>query len=127
KIKKSLIDRIELYGRCISAQGFLHPPGHIAVKNKIERKNGYLVFLHQTSDLKYTKTQFYAQLFGLVAARHGTTVVVGQDNYRVTVQTGIEHPLATHEKVVAIGQGIHISVFLSHNEQLPISQKYCLR
>ena len=108
-----------------STQGLLHPPGHIAVKDVVGRKTLSHASV-PTPDLK-RGTPILSPAFGLVTARNDATVVVGQNNHRAAVQTWIEHPLTTHEKVVAIGQGKHLIVFLLHSGLSPKSKKYCLR
>jgi hypothetical protein len=52
-------------------------------------------------------SHFYVESLGFIAARYGTTIVVGEHNDRLPVEIGSEYPFTRDKKVVAVGQRIH--------------------
>ena len=69
------------------------------------------MFFHDFPDLIQGNTHFDTQSLGFIAAGYGTTVVVGQDDDRTPVQTGVEYPFTTEKKLLQSASAYMVRVF----------------
>ena len=76
-------------------------------------RNGHdIPFLDDVTYAEHRLAHPYTEPFGLVAARHDTTVIVAQHNDSATTQVGIESPLTANEKIITVGQSYHTANLL---------------
>ena len=90
----------------------MHSRRHVAIERKVGAEDADAVILYESANLEIWVAHFDAKCLCFVAACHGASVVVAENYDRTSVEFGVEHSLARHEEIVAVGKGEHGYAFL---------------
>jgi hypothetical protein len=104
--QKGLVDGIDLLLRAELADHRHQAAAHVGIEGIVGGQGAALVLGQQIPDLEIGLAHADAQGLGLVAARHATAVVVGEDHDRAVTQGVVEDPLATDVEVVGVDEGV---------------------
>jgi hypothetical protein len=96
---------IDLNIRGKRGQNIHHPVGHIRVQGIVGGKDFYPMPNKEIFPLKGRSSHGQAKGLYLIGSGHHTTVVIGEDNYRLAFKVGLKNALAGDIEVVAVHQG----------------------
>ena len=112
QIQKRLIYGIYFHSRHILLKHPAHPLRHITVKGHVSRKDSHIILFHDVSDLEERVAHLYAQSLCLIASSYGTTVIIRQNNDRLSLQIRAENPLTGSKEIIAVCKSEHTYIFL---------------
>ena len=106
EVEESLVDRIYLNGRGQPPQQVMHLPRLAGDRIIIVGENRNMVCAPMISRiLNNGASMAMPSAFAcLVAAGHGTAIIIAKHNHGLALQVGTQSPLAMTQKVVAIRQ-----------------------
>lgn len=102
--EEALINGVDLQARAVLAQHVGDAVAHVRIEGVVGGQGHDAVLAGQVLHHEPGRGHLDAQRLGLVGARHGAAVIVGQHHHRPREQLGIEDPLAGHVEIIDVDQ-----------------------
>ena len=102
--QEGLVDAVDLQLRAEIAQDAAHPVAHVAIERVVGREGQDAVLPGQLLQLKPRGAHLDTERLDLVAAGHGTAIVVREHHHRDAFESGLKDALAGDVEVVDVHQ-----------------------
>ncbi len=105
QIDERLVDGVYFDIRGELLEGGHNSVGHVAIEGVVRREYFNVIFTDEFLDFEVGREAVEADGFGFIRAGHDDAVVVGEDDYGLADEFGVEHPFARGIEVIAIDYG----------------------